>query len=274
VRSKISKEWASDLELVIAANDKILPTYVARNKEARKVKDKKDTKDKTKDSGKDLSFDERKVGDVSRDFNFGQRSTQSFDREAVYYINNHPSFNDNDASPLRASSFDLLFLLSMQEAIHRILKSYFEAGKEKDVSLAWLKSFYKDGVEKYFDGNQSFGRADDFMDDLLNTPPALKTFGNKVGFIDPLSIAEDIVSVRKEVALEWKEAMENVELDHTDIRADVFRMQMEKWGQNVAPKANLKVIKEKKSKKTKSKSKKRRKKRASKRVIIQGGDFE
>jgi hypothetical protein len=69
----------------------------------------------------------------------------------------------------------------MQEAIHRILKSYFEAGKEKDVSLAWLKSFYKDGVEKYFDGNQSFGRADDFMDDLLNTPPALKTFGNKVG---------------------------------------------------------------------------------------------
>jgi hypothetical protein len=94
------------------------------------------------------------------------------------------------------------------------------------------------------------------------------------GFIDPLSIAEDIVSVRKEVALEWKEAMENVELDHTDIRADVFRMQMKKWGQNVAPKANLKVIKEKKSKKTKSKSKKRRKKRASKRVIIQGGDFE
>ncbi len=73
------------------------------------------------------------------------------------------------------------------------------------------------------------------------------------GFIDPLSIAEDIVSVRKEVALEWKEAMEHVELDHTHIRSDVFRMKMEKWGQNVEPQANLKVIKDKKSKKTKSK---------------------
>ncbi len=145
------------------------------------MKDERKPTDKSKESVGDVSVDNRNVGGMPGDFNFGQRTNQSFDRDAVYYITNHPSFNDNDASPLRASSFDLLFLLSTQEAIHRILKTYAEAGEEKDVSFAWLKSYYIDGLATYFDGNQSFGRADDFMDDLLNTPPALKTIGNKVG---------------------------------------------------------------------------------------------
>ena len=133
-----------------------------------------------------------------------------------------------------------------------------------------------------------------------------------IGFIDPLAIAEDIISVRKDVAEEWKEVMEDVELDHTEIRADVFRMQMEKWGQNVAPKPQetvieevKKTLKEERKSKLKKKdqkekvtaivkeevkeekrlevnvrrsirSKKRRKKRRAKTKpeIIQGGDFE
>lgn len=183
MRSKISKEWVTDLELVIAANDKILPSYVKRNKEARKMKDDKEPINKSNDdSDGDASFESRREGvGLPKDFNFGQRTKHTFDREAVYFLNNHPSFNDNDASPLRASSFDLLFLLSMQEAIHRILTSYRDAGEEKEVSFEWLKGFYTEGLPKYFDGNQSFGRADDFIDDLLNTPPALKTFGDKMG---------------------------------------------------------------------------------------------
>ncbi len=79
--------------------------------------------------------------------------------------------------------------------------------------------------------------------------------------------------------------MENVELDHNDIRSDIFRMQMEKWGQKTLSPAvpEIKVIKEKKRKIKKQKvhriSKRRRKiiaakKESRNRVIIQGGDFE
>jgi len=69
----------------------------------------------------------------------------------------------------------------------------------------------------------------------LSKPAALKTVGGKIGFIDPLAIAEDIISVREEVALEWKEVMIEVELDHADIRTEIFRLQMAKWGQTVEP---------------------------------------
>jgi len=163
------------LDLVISANEQILSSYTTRNKRARECEENHDAKE---DRG---SFEPIQAAQMSGDFNFGQRSIQSFDRNAVYLINNHPSFNDMEASPLRASSFDLLFLLSMQESIHRVIASYSEAGEEKEVSFEWLRDFYNKGLEKYFDGNQSYGRADDFMDDLLNTLPALKTIGDKVG---------------------------------------------------------------------------------------------
>jgi hypothetical protein len=161
--------------LLIAANENILSSYAARHKEDR---DKEESSDGEYER---TSLERFRTGAMSSDVNFGQRTVQSFERDAIYFINNHPSFNDMDATPLRASSFDLLFLLSMQEAIHRLLETYFEAGKDKEISFAWLKHFYNSGLEKYFDGNQSFGRADDFMDDLLNTPPALRTMGDKVG---------------------------------------------------------------------------------------------
>ena len=60
-----------------------------------------------------------------------------------------------------------------------------------------------------------------------------------VGFIDPLAIAEDIISVREEVALEWKDTMLKVELDHADIRTEIFRCQMVKWDQTVEHKKNV-----------------------------------
>ena len=175
VRDKISKEWAADLDILITANQQILSSYAAKRKKARET-EKADEGDYNRGSLEPIY-----PGAMPADFNFGQRTLQSFDRAAIYYINNHPNFNDMDASPLRSSSFDLLFLLSMQEAIHRVLKSYKEAGEEKEVSFAWLKTLYNESLDKYFDGNQSFGRSDDFLDDLLSKSPALKTIGNKIG---------------------------------------------------------------------------------------------
>jgi len=57
-----------------------------------------------------------------------------------------------------------------------------------------------------------------------------------IGFIDPLAIAEDIISVREAVALEWKHLLQKVELDHVDLRTEIFRRQMAKWGQTIEPK--------------------------------------
>lgn len=271
VRDRISKEWASDLELLIVANQNILTSYAARHKEDRDKEEELANQDDDYERG---SLERHRTGAISGDFNFGQRTVQSFERDAIYFINNHPSFNDMDATPLRTSSFDLLFLLSMQEAIHRLLESYHEAGEEKEVSFAWLKQFYNSGLEKYFDGNQSFGRADDFMDDLLNTPPALKKIGDKLGFIDPLAIAEDIISEREEVALEWKDLMAKVELDHADLRTEIFRRQMAKWGQKVDPPKSKTTEQNEETSTKKDEVVKMSEPSISSSIIIQAGDFE
>ena len=120
----------------------------------------------------------------------------------------------------------LLFLLSTQESIHRLLKSYKKAGEEKEVSFNWLIEYYTKSLEKYFDGNQSFGRADDFLDDLLLTPPSLKTIDGNMGFIDPLLIVEDIIRVREEVASEWKDLVSLAPLEHEGLRQEIFVKQM------------------------------------------------
>lgn len=199
------------------------------------------------------------------EFNFGQRSVQSFERGAVYMVNNHPSFNDPGSTPLRSSNFDLLFLLSTQEAIHRLLNSYKDEGEEKSVSYSWLKKFYIESLDTYFDGNQSFGRADDFIDDLLICPPALKTIGGKLGFIDPLAIAEDIIDFRGIVAKEWQGAMKNVSEDHESISKQIFVRQMSNWGQPIS-----KITKDQE----KSDALDASTSEVSNSIIFEGGEFE
>lgn len=173
VRDKISKEWIEDMELLISVNSDILASYAERKKEARGTEDC----DIDADYERGCSLDQEKA-----EFIFGQRTNQSFERGAIYFINNHQNFSGGNASPLRSSSFDLLFLLTMQEAIHRLLRSYKDAGEEKEVSFAWLNELYKKSLSKYFDGSHvGFGRSEEFLDEILSTSPALKTVGDKVG---------------------------------------------------------------------------------------------
>jgi hypothetical protein len=88
------------------------------------------------------------------------------------------------------------------------------------------------------------------------------------GFIDPLAIAEDIISVREEVALEWKEVMIEVELDHADIRTEIFRLQMAKWGQTVEPE------KKEKREPVKKEVVEMAQPPSTNHIIIEAGDFE
>ena len=161
------------MDLLISVNSDILSSYAERKKEARGTEDC----DTDSDYERGCSLEQEK-----EEFIFGQRTNQSFERGAIYFINNHQNFSGGNASPLRSSSFDLLFLLTMQEAIHRLLRSYKDAGEEKEISFAWLNELYKKSLSKYFDGSHvGFGRSEEFLDEILSTSPALKTVGDKVG---------------------------------------------------------------------------------------------
>lgn len=61
-----------------------------------------------------------------------------------------------------------------------------------------------------------------------------------------MSIVEDIISFREEVALEWKVTLLKVELDHNDMRTEIFRKQMLKWGQPMDANKDKKPSKESK----------------------------
>ena len=236
VREKIASEFVKDLDLLITANNEILSSYNQKCLDARENEEY--SKDKNTESGNDndddrCSIEPLTVNSMSGDFNVGQRTIQTFDRAAVYMINNHPYFNDPESTLSRSTSFDLLFLLSTQESIHRLLKSYMEAGESKEPSFRWLLDYYENSLEKYFDGCQSFGRADDFLDDLLLTPPSLKTIDGHVDLIDPFLIAEEIIDIREKVAMEWKEVVSLAASDHEPLRQAVFVKQMSKWGHKV-----------------------------------------
>merc|ERR1712012_1543927 len=109
--------------------------------------------------------------------------------------NNANSFVERSASPLRQNSFDLLMLLVTQESVHRVLHDLKNDARKPrnsaDIdacfsSYEWLKEFYFSRVESFFDGQQKFGRYDDFLEVLLCTAPHIKNNGSKCAFVDPL----------------------------------------------------------------------------------------
>ena len=201
VREQLAAEWATDLNVLISANDRILESYHDRAMDAR-----------DNEEGDD-SFSER----------------QAFDRTAMA-LGDFGVFGANAPSPLRKGNFDLLVLLATQESVHRVLREYREEEEQK-VAFEWLREFYSDRIEEYFDGNGDYGRADDFLEELLLTPPSVKkNVGGKADLIDPLKIAEDIIRMRTEVAFDWKQIVSNVPEDHTEVRKVLLAKQMLKWG--------------------------------------------
>jgi len=234
VREQLAREWAEDLILAKQVNERILVSYKQRIDISRHNKLSPNNSNKNdlytpftdrvcteKSSGNDSSCVINDVWSTER---------HTFERESISLLNHHEPFNDIESSPLRRTSFDLLFLLLTQESIHRVLLSYSKAGKEKHVDFIWLIDYYKSSLEKYFEGNQRFGRADDFLDDLLLTPSCLKELEDgKIDFVDTKAIAEDIISYRSKVVSEWKTEMFKVPENHTELKENLHVRQMERW---------------------------------------------
>lgn len=225
VRDQIANEWKADLETLKMANEMILDAYydnlgVQRNEECLNLDDEEcvDTDDLAAGYG---SIEDKLAK---------HKSKQAYDRSAMIVLGNNIAAQDGRASsPFRKSTFDLLGLLATQESIHRVLRQYRDSGEERVVSFEWLRDFYVERVNEFFDGNQQYGRADDFMEELLLSPVSMKTVDGKVELIDPLRIAEDIISMRSQVADFWKEIIhELVTADHQDIRKSILHIQMGK----------------------------------------------
>ena len=121
-------------------------------------------------------------------------------------------------SPLRKGNFDLLLLLTTQEAIRRICL------QQKDLAgVDFLKSFYKERRNEYFSRGSSgrYGRADDFLEQLMLSPPSivLEKYSEETVLIDPLRLAEMIVLEREIVCNEWAAiAKHQSPEEHTEIQ--------------------------------------------------------
>jgi hypothetical protein len=224
VRDQISKEWVDDLETLIETNDEILESYEEHQLEARALEED-DDEDEDEDDDDDDN-DDQSVKDLTAPYSkSSQGDALVYVHNSVVMVTNTIAKQDRDSSPYRRSNFDLLVLLSTQESIHRVLREYM---KEDDRNFAWLREFYVKHVREYFDGHQqSFGRADEFLEKLLAAPPVVQKGSNgEIRLIEPMGIAEDIIRERSEVAREWKLIAVQTPDDHIDLQRLILTRRM------------------------------------------------
>lgn len=159
-----------------------------------------------------------------------------FDRVSVDILNNFTESHDggsimSSSSPFRRGNFDLLYSLCTQTASHRLLRELHQSASSSNVNddvitYQFFKHFYMDNGPLYFDGDQNYGRGDDFIDALLRSSPTLVGTGGRIGLKDPLRVAERIITLRSEIALEWMELLREVPDDHKVLNDILVRVVM------------------------------------------------
>jgi hypothetical protein len=154
-------------------------------------------------------------------------------RSNLFFLDsiNGEFFGDEDyvrPSPLRKGNFDLLTVLATQESIHRILND----DPIDRASYRFLRNFYAQRVGSHFTGNNFYGRADNFLEELLTTAPnVLQMQDEKCDLVDPACIVELILKERERVADEWIDLALNAPNLHTDIKRMQFQRLMDNYGQ-------------------------------------------
>jgi hypothetical protein len=228
VRAQLASEFERDLEIVRMVDVAAVMGSYFRKLAAAVAEDRRDA-----------AAAATKGGDR------GPRSSL-FDRVSVDILTNLTEYQDgggdyggssSSSSPFRRGNFDLLYSLCTQAASHRLLRELQQSATANNnnvdddvIAFQWFKRFYADNAPVYFDGDQNFGRADDFIDALLRTPPALVGGGGgadaSVGLTDPLRVAERIIAARVDVASEWMGMMGEVAEDHRALNDVLVRVVM------------------------------------------------
>ena len=216
VREQLSQEWIQDLDTLMQLNDEVMETYEEYVEQLSS-----DDYDEEDEDGN--SFTATTGGTSSSK---QQQKAPIFDVNTWYGWSQSLFSRDRDSSPFRKKNFDLLLLMSTQESIHRVLRSYKEDENVRPETFEWLLDFYKDRVKAFFDGHQTFGRAEAFLEEMLQSPPTVIETDTKalgvIAWVNPAKIAEDIVRERSEVALNWLKVAQATQDEHTDLRRLLF----------------------------------------------------
>ena len=227
VREQVAREFHKDLDTVMKANENIMSSYASKQVDSRQ-KSKKDDAESRNTDERHLDEPGRKESSTGDDNKTPKyKESLVFDRDAMTTFTNSIAMSDSNSSPFRAGNFDLLVLLATQESIHRVLRSY-QQDLEREVSFHWFRGYYSSKTVTYFDGDQSYGRADDFLEELLLTSPMFIEVADvkKMGLVDPLRIAEDVIQTRAEVIKDWREILVNIPQEHTALRMAALDRQM------------------------------------------------
>ena len=124
---------------------------------------------------------------------------------------------DYKPSPLRKGNFDLLVILATQESIHRLLNNGMDDGGEESMQI-FLRNFYTQRIGTHFTGSNWYGRADDFLEELLTTSGHVQLQDEQSGLVDPFHILKLILQEREKVASEWLDIALDAPLAHTEIK--------------------------------------------------------
>jgi hypothetical protein len=228
VREQLAAEFEGDLEIVGMVDGMIIESYFSTVKRERKVQQLQQQQRWNDDNDDDDDDGGAAPTTITPTTPVNDENERAFDRISQHTLSNFTEFAAS-SSPFRKGNFDLLYNLCTQASVHRLLRELRES-KVDSVSYRWLVRFYSERVSEYFDGDQAFGRADDFIDALLRSPPSLVSMddGRSLGLTDPLRIAERIIAKRSEVANEWIDMMKEVKADHLMLRDLLFRVMMGK----------------------------------------------
>lgn len=231
VRGQLASEFERDLDIITMVDESIMHSYF----------DKLRTLPTSENQRKGQKSSSASTGTAASLLPNSPKST-AFDRISIDILTNFTEAQETSSSPFRRGNFDLLYSLSTHASAHRLLRelqqsrsssssfsSTTKSSSSDDITFQWFKKFYTERVSEYFDGDQPFGRGDDFIDALLTTSPSLVEMsdGITIGLTDPLRIAERIIEIRSRVAQEWKSMMrEEVKNDHLEMNDVLFRIMM------------------------------------------------
>ncbi|CAB9511194.1 expressed unknown protein [Seminavis robusta] len=249
VRMQIANEFEHDLQVIADMCGLTLKSY---HKMLREIREQRAEEELQQQKDK-LEKQIQKSMEENISENNGAASTDTVDDHAtdppsiqranlLFLDSSVGAEADYAPSPLRKSNFDLLCLLATQEAIHRVLNDPSRQARKapEHGSNQFLQDFYVKRLLSHFTGDQPYGRSDDFLEELLESPPRMITVGDHRGngeeetdqdsftkdltyLVDPVKVAEIILNEREKVALEWKQQLaEQTKEDHMALQKMVL----------------------------------------------------
>jgi hypothetical protein len=132
-----------------------------------------------------------------------------------------------NGSPLRSANFDLLKTAVTHGALLRLQKELSCEPTQKHAA-EWLARFAHQHGAAFRGGECGWRAGRDFLLAMMEQPIMVgRSLGGNPRFTDPLSMAERLMELREELALEWSEAMQLVPVEHIALRVDEHRARLE-----------------------------------------------